>query len=141
MAAVLRLVYAGYMYMGSDMWSSKGKAREIIRDTTLGILLLLAIWLILFQINPNILNLNILQNVSATSPTTTGTTPLDRAMQSINDSSYRTDSTNGSPPKLGCYSVSRDLPQCSAGYVKARGVQTDEDGVRSDGAYYYCCPQ
>ncbi len=59
MIAVLRLVYAGYMYMGSDLWSSKGKAREIISSTVLGLFLLLAIWLILFQINPQILNLKI----------------------------------------------------------------------------------
>src|SRR3989344_3705742 len=59
--AVLRLAYAGYLYMGqSDMWSSKGRAREVIKDVTLGLLLLLSIYLILFQINPNILKLKAL---------------------------------------------------------------------------------
>ncbi len=66
MAGVLRLVYAGYMYMGSDMWSSKGKAREIIGNVVLGLLLLLGIYLILFQINPQILNLNVLSLNSGT---------------------------------------------------------------------------
>lgn len=61
--AVLRLAYAGYLYMGSDMWSNKGQAKEIIGDVTLGILLLLAIWLILYQINPDILKLNALKNI------------------------------------------------------------------------------
>ncbi len=63
MLAVLQLVRAGYMYMGSDMWSSKGKAKEIIGNAVFGILLLLSIYLILRQINPDILNLNILRNV------------------------------------------------------------------------------
>ena len=62
--AVLRLAYAGYLYMGqADMWSKKGEAREIIADVTLGILLLLAIWLILYQINPDILKLSALKNI------------------------------------------------------------------------------
>ncbi len=63
-AAVLRLAYAGYLYMGqSDMWSHKGQAKDIIRDVTIGLLLLLAIYLILYQINPDILKLNALQRI------------------------------------------------------------------------------
>ncbi|MDP2648760.1 MAG: hypothetical protein U1D26_02655 [Patescibacteria group bacterium] len=62
MAAVLRLVFAGYLYMAqSDMWSSKGQARMIIADVTLGLLLLLSVWLILNQINPDIVSLNSLK--------------------------------------------------------------------------------
>lgn len=63
--AVLRLAYAGYMYMGSDMWSSKGKAREIIGDVVLGLLLLLAVFLIFNQINPGILKLDILKGIQS----------------------------------------------------------------------------
>lgn len=62
--AVVRLMIAGYMYMGSgDMWSSKGKAKEIFSDVIFGLLLLLSIYLILFQINPNLLNLNALDQI------------------------------------------------------------------------------
>lgn len=62
--AVLRLAYAGYLYMGqADMWSHKGQAKAIIGDVTLGLLLLLSIWLILYQINPDILTLNALKNI------------------------------------------------------------------------------
>ncbi|MBI5644669.1 hypothetical protein HY970_01070 [Candidatus Kaiserbacteria bacterium] len=60
--AVLRLAWAGYLYMGNDMWSHKSKAKEIIGDVVLGVLLLLSIWIILNQINPDILKLNILRN-------------------------------------------------------------------------------
>lgn len=63
--AVLRLSYAGYLYMGSsDMWSSKGEAKKVIGDVTLGLLLLVSIWLILNQINPDILKLNALKSIT-----------------------------------------------------------------------------
>ena len=63
--AVLRLAYAGYLYMGqSDMWSHKGEARDIIKDVTIGLLLLLGIYLILYQINRDILTLNVLKNIN-----------------------------------------------------------------------------
>ncbi len=67
--AVLRIAYAGYLYMGSDMWSSKGKAKEILGDVTLGLLLLLSIWIILNQINPDILKLDALKNITPATPT------------------------------------------------------------------------
>jgi hypothetical protein len=58
--AVLRLTYAGYLYMVTDLWTTKGKAVEIIQSTVLGLFLLLAVYLILWQINPQILSLRIL---------------------------------------------------------------------------------
>lgn len=57
--AVLRLAYAGFQYMGSEQWSSKEHAKETIRETLLGLFLLISIWLILNQINPDILKLNV----------------------------------------------------------------------------------
>jgi hypothetical protein len=66
--AVLRLSYAGYLYMGqSDMWSHKGQAKDIIQNTILGLLLLLSIYLILYQINPTILQFKAFQNMSSVS--------------------------------------------------------------------------
>jgi hypothetical protein len=55
--AVLRLLYAGYMYMASDVWTNKETAKQIFRDVFLGLFLLLSIFIILRQINPNLLNL------------------------------------------------------------------------------------
>jgi len=57
--AVLRLAWAGFTYMSSDLWSTKEHSKEIIQDTLLGLFLLLAIYLILKQINPQILELNV----------------------------------------------------------------------------------
>lgn len=76
-AAVLRLAYAGYLYMGqSDMWSHKGEAKRIMGEVVLGLLLLLGIWLILNQINPDILKLDALKSIqpvsSPVAPTTGG---------------------------------------------------------------------
>lgn len=62
--AMLRIGYAGYLYMGSDFWSNKQHAKEVFRDAIIGLLILLAIYLILFQINPDILKLNVLQSTS-----------------------------------------------------------------------------
>ena len=58
--AMLRIGYAGWLYMGrDDMWSSKQAAKEVFSDAIIGLLILLAIYMILYQINPEILSLNI----------------------------------------------------------------------------------
>jgi hypothetical protein len=36
--AVIMLVYGGYLYMGSEMWTSKQKARQVITDAVIGLL-------------------------------------------------------------------------------------------------------
>ena len=55
-AAVLRIVYAGFLYEGGDFWDKKQKGREILKDVVIGLLLLFGIWLILYQINPCLLD-------------------------------------------------------------------------------------
>jgi hypothetical protein len=84
--AVLRIAYAGYLYMGSaDMWGNKQQAREMLGDAIIGLLLLFGIYLILYQINPNLLNLNILndiqpaQTTTSASPTSSGGATSDNA--------------------------------------------------------------
>jgi NADH:ubiquinone oxidoreductase subunit 6 (subunit J) len=55
--AMMRIMWAGWLYMGSaDMWSNKHHAKEVFQDAIIGLLILLAIWIILNQINPQILN-------------------------------------------------------------------------------------
>jgi len=76
MLAVLRLGYAGFLYMTTDSFGNKSQAKTIIQDAVIGLLLLLSIWLILNQINPNLLNLNILQSVErAPAGSTQGSQP------------------------------------------------------------------
>ena len=63
--AVLRLAYAGYIYMTSEAFHTKNTAKEIIGNAILGLLLLLSIWLILYQINPDLLNLDVLRSIKS----------------------------------------------------------------------------
>ena len=63
--AVLRIVYAGFKYMTTDLFGVKNDAKEIIFNSLSGLFLLLAIWIILNQINPNILKLDLLQSASS----------------------------------------------------------------------------
>lgn len=73
-AAVLRIAWAGYNYMTSDAWGNKQHAKEVLGDVVLGLLLLLSIYLILYQINPNILKLDILKQMQPV-PQATGDAP------------------------------------------------------------------
>jgi|SRR3989344_1839663 len=66
--AVLRIAWAGYQYMASDTsWGSKSRAKETLGDIVLGLVLLIGVALILYQINPEILNVDtFLSGFSAT---------------------------------------------------------------------------
>ncbi|MBM3260835.1 hypothetical protein FJY93_00255 [Candidatus Kaiserbacteria bacterium] len=63
MLAVGRLAYAGWLYMLGDNYGNLSKAKTIIGNVVIGLLLLLSIWLILNLINPQILNLDVLQSI------------------------------------------------------------------------------
>lgn len=60
--AVVRLMWAGYVYMAGarDNWSSISHAKDIMFNVTVGLLLLLGMYLILFQINPDMLKFDFL---------------------------------------------------------------------------------
>ncbi len=63
--AVLRLGYAGFLYMGGDSFGKISEAKRIMQDVVVGLLLLLAVYVILNQINPDILNLDVLRSVQS----------------------------------------------------------------------------
>lgn len=64
--AMMRIMWAGWLYMGSaDMWSNKHHAKEVFQNAIIGLLVLLAIWIILHQINPDILNISSFQSSSS----------------------------------------------------------------------------
>lgn len=65
MLAVLQLARAGLLYMTSDAWGQKGKAKHLIQDVVIGLLILLSVWIVLNQINPQILNLDVLKEIKA----------------------------------------------------------------------------
>jgi len=63
--AVLEIAYAGWEYMSSDLLGKKNDAKDRIRNAVMGLMLLLGIWIILNQINPDILNLNVLRDIQS----------------------------------------------------------------------------
>lgn len=97
--AVLRLSYAGYLYMTTEAWGHKSHAKQVIGDAILGLLLLLAVWLILNQINPNILNLNVLDRIGQSGATSNATNA------GTIGSLQNTVCPNGSTDPASCYQV------------------------------------
>ncbi|GEM_PF-1366900 len=79
--AVIMIVVGGFEYMTSEAMGGKSKGRERIQGAVIGLVLLLASWLILYVINPCILELNIFGTVGSgattgcTTPTNSGAVP------------------------------------------------------------------
>lgn len=57
MLAVFRIATGGFKYMTGEAVGEKGEARETIQGVAFGLILLLGSCLILYTINPHILNL------------------------------------------------------------------------------------
>lgn len=72
--AVIMIVIGGVQYMSTDAISGKSEGKEKITQALYGLLLAMACWLILYTINPNLLNFNILEN-ERNFPTYYGSTP------------------------------------------------------------------
>ncbi len=128
--AVLRIAYAGYLYMGSDMWSNKGKAKEVIADVTLGLLLLLAIYIILYQINPDIVKMDSLRNIQGIqTPTAGGASFTDESGMLEFDTPARADPLG--PGEEASFTDRRVIPAgayCfspTAGYFECFGTPSD----------------
>lgn len=64
--AVIMIAYGGFLYLwaGADNPGTLTKAKNKIRGAIIGLVLLLSIYLILYQINPQLLNLDIFNSVS-----------------------------------------------------------------------------
>ena len=57
--AVVMITIGGVEYMGRDSYASKEAGKERITNAIIGLIIALLIWVILFTINPNLLNFNI----------------------------------------------------------------------------------
>lgn len=92
--AVLRITWGGFLYMTSDIADNKNKAKSIIWNALLGLLLILSIYIILLQINPNILNLDVnLKSVEPTKSSTQTTTGSTGSTGSVSPSASSPDTT------------------------------------------------
>lgn len=74
--AVVRIVIAGFQYMMTDAWGSKEEATSTIKAVVVGLVVLLLSTLILKTINPDLLNLNILQLSAQPAHTTSTQVPV-----------------------------------------------------------------
>ena len=66
--AIIMFIFGGFAYMTSESLSAKGAGRETMMNAVGGLVLLLASYLILNTINPNLLNLNLNINKVAQLP-------------------------------------------------------------------------
>jgi hypothetical protein len=57
--AVGTLVYAGISYMLSEAFETKGEAKNRMKAALWGLIILLGAWLMLYTINPQLLNFNL----------------------------------------------------------------------------------
>ena len=72
--AVLMIAIGGIQYMSTDAVSGKTEGRERITYAIMGLLLVLFSWILLRQINPEILNFNFLDNTPTTTTTNSSNT-------------------------------------------------------------------
>lgn len=77
--AFIMITFGGVTYATSDSLSGTQKGREYITNAIIGLLLVIGSYVILYTINPNILNFSILiprPRVTSSAPTVTPVTPI-----------------------------------------------------------------
>lgn len=57
--AVVKIIFGGIQYMSTDAFTGKEEAKTTIQNAIWGLLLAISAWLILFTINPNLVNLDL----------------------------------------------------------------------------------
>ncbi|MBI2086781.1 MAG: hypothetical protein HYT69_01255 [Candidatus Zambryskibacteria bacterium] len=57
--AVVRIIFGGIKYMSTDAFSGKNEAKGVIENALWGLLLAMAAWLIVYTINPGLVNFNL----------------------------------------------------------------------------------
>ncbi len=85
--AVIMIIIGGIQYMSTDAISGKSEGKEKIRQALYGLLLAMASWLILFTINPELLDFGLLNSIPQTpvvTPTNTGSTTPPSVAQFVN---------------------------------------------------------
>lgn len=90
--AVIMMIYGGFQYMTSVIISEKKSARDSITNALFGLILALGAYLILYTINPNILNICIDQQIPV----------VDATIDPDLETSASTDIANLSSPTATC---------------------------------------
>ncbi len=68
--AVVKIIFGGIQYMSTDAFTGKSEAKDTIQNAIWGLLLAIGAWLILYTVNPNLVefNLNIERQEIKTTP-------------------------------------------------------------------------
>ncbi|MEX1120296.1 MAG: pilin [Candidatus Paceibacterota bacterium] len=67
--AVIMITVGGLEYMTTDSVNNKSSGKEKIQNALMGLLIALMIWIILFTINPNLLNIDLKIGTGSGAPT------------------------------------------------------------------------
>lgn len=95
MIAVVKMSIAGFKWMMTDSITSKSDARADITGALLGLAILLATYVVLNTINPNLTNLDVLRNAQNVSTQTSGGTGVPAALQEkLDDKVEREEAAN-----------------------------------------------
>lgn len=57
--AVVRIIFGGILYMSTDAFEGKSDAKNTIQNALWGLLLAISAWLILYTINPDLIEFNL----------------------------------------------------------------------------------
>ncbi len=109
-AAVLRIVVGGFMYMSSDAIQGKSDGKNMVTNSVKGLVLVIAAWLILSTINPNLLKFNLtIEPAKIAAPPATSSGTVGGGSTSIgNYSCLQT-----------CAALPQGLPILNGGYVSS----------------------
>ena len=77
--AVIMIMYGGIKYMSTDAFTGKSEARETIQNAIWGLLLVIGAWLILYTINPKLVNFNLNIPIQAIRTVIPGGAPVPSA--------------------------------------------------------------
>ncbi|MDO8728879.1 MAG: pilin [bacterium] len=77
--AVVMIILGGIQYMSTDAFEGKNEAKNTIQNAIWGLLLAIGAWLILFTINPKLVEFDLSIPIQKTTTATTGGTPVPSA--------------------------------------------------------------
>jgi len=131
-AAVLMIVIGGFQYMSSDAIQGKSAGKERIKNAIFSLVLIIGAWLILYTINPNLLDLDLnISTVTTTSPPGGGTLGTGTGTSMTPD---QINASNTIRASLEAKGIATYAGPCSSGQttgcVNLNGLQSiSQDGI------------
>ena len=106
--AVIMLIVGGIKYMSTDAFSGKSEAKNTIQNAIGGLLLALGAWIILYTINPGLVNFNLSLTPVPTTPSTAPAAGSSAGQPWPDDTSnrqYLTDTANIQINRNNCVTI------------------------------------